>query len=112
MGHTRVIYTDATTAEAASVLKGSGFLEGSKGGLFTSQSSGDRVYVVWGKSAYYPEILQQLEFAPRIQIHLKCSEGGRELEELTLGTASGLVNLSPGTRLRIFNADSAQEIQP
>ena len=54
MGYTRVIYTDATTAEAGTALKTCGFLEGTKGGLFTSAASPVKVYVVWGKSDYFP----------------------------------------------------------
>jgi hypothetical protein len=110
VGHTRVIYTDATTAEAASALKNSGFLETSQGGIFASPSSAVKVYVVWGKSSYYPEILSLLDFSPRIQIHLKSRENGPDLLELALGTAEGLRGISPGTIVRIFNAEAGVEI--
>jgi hypothetical protein len=110
MGQTRVIYTDATTAEAASVLKSCGFLESNQGGLFTSPSLPVKAYIVWGKSSYYPEILAKLEFAPRIQIHFKCRDNAPELAELTLGAVNGLRGNSPGTRICVYNADALEEI--
>jgi len=110
MGKTRVIYSDATTAEAASILKSCGFLESNQGGLFTSPSIPVKAYVVWGKSSYYPEMLASLDFAPRIQIHLKCRDDGPELAEVTIGAANGLRSNSPGTRVRVFNADEQTEI--
>lgn len=110
MGQTRVIYTDATTAEAATVLKGCGFVESNQGGLFTSPSIPIKAYVVWGKSSYYPEILAKLDFAPRIQIHLKCRESVPDLEEMTAGTVAGLRGNAPGTRIRVYNADALEEI--
>ena len=110
MGNTRVIYSDATTAEAASILKSCGFLESNQGGLFTSPSSPIKVYVVWGKSDYYPEIRAKLDFAPQIQIHLKCREDHPELAEITLSAANYLRGNSPGTRVRVFNADLLEEV--
>lgn len=110
MGHTRVIYTDATTAEAASALKNAGYFESNKGGVFVNPSSAIKVYVVWGKSSYYPEILSLLNFSPRIQIHVKSRENGPDLLELTLGTAESLRGISPGTLVRIFNAEAGVEI--
>jgi hypothetical protein len=111
MGKTRVIYSDATTAEAASILKSCGFLESSQGGLFTSPNIPIKIYVVWGKSSYFPEIFAGLDFPPRIQIHLKCREEVPELAEVTLGAANGLRSNSPGTRVRIFNPDTREEIE-
>ena len=110
MGHTRVVYSDATTAEAGSILKSCGFLESSQGGLFTSPSIPIKIYVVWGKSSYFPEILARLDFTPRIQIHLKCREDAPELAELALRVANGLRGNSPGTRVKVFNADNQEEI--
>ena len=110
MGHTRVIYTDATTAEAASALKNCGYLESSQGGLFTSPSSPIKVYVVWGRSSYFPEILALIDFPPRVQIHLKSRENGPDLLDLALGTAESLRDISPGTVVRIFNAEAGVEI--
>lgn len=111
MGYTRVIYTDATTAEAASVLKGSGFLESNKGGVFTSPATTAKVYVVWGRVSYYPEILGGLDFTPRIQMHFKNREDEPALTALAQTTARGLKGICPGTRLRIFDADSGAEIE-
>lgn len=110
MGSTRVIYSDATTAEAATILKSCGFLESNQGGLFTSPSSPIKIYVVWGRCSYFPEIVAKLDFSPRIQIHLKCREDHPELSEITLSAASGLRANSPGTLVRIFNADLQEEI--
>lgn len=108
--YTRVIYTDATTAEAATTLKNHGFLESSQGGLFTCPSISANIYVVWGRSTYYPELSAQLDFMPRIQIHIKSRENGAELAELTIGTVNGLRGICPSNRIRVFNADALQEI--
>lgn len=110
MGQTRVIYTDATTAEAGTVLKNCGFLESNQGGLFTSPSSPVKAYIVWGKSSYYPELLAKLDFAPRIQVHLKCRDNAPDLEKVTLGAVNGLRDNSPGTRVVVYNADVLEEI--
>lgn len=110
MGQTRVIYSDATTAEASNILKSCGFLESNQGGLFTSPTIPIRVYIVWGKSLYFPEITDRLDFSPRIQIHLKCRENIPKLAEVTLGVSSGLSANSPGTRVTIFNADNGEEL--
>jgi hypothetical protein len=110
MGHTRVIYTDATTAEAASALKNAGYMEASQGGVFVNPSSAIKVYVVWGRSSYYPEILSLLDFSPRIQIHLKSRENRPDLLALALSTAEGLRGISPGTLVRIFDAEAGVEI--
>jgi len=110
MGQTRVIYSDATTAEAASTLKSCGFLESNQGGLFTSPNIPIKIYVVWGRSSYFPEIFSRLDFQPRIQIHLKCREDLPELIEVTLGAVSGLRSTSPGTLVKVFNADNQEEI--
>jgi len=110
MGQTRVIYSDATTAEAASILKSCGFLESSTGGLFTSPSLPIKIYVIWGKCAYYPDMFARLDFTPRIQIHLKSRENRPELAEVTLGTVNGLRGNSPGTRVRVFDPDGEVEL--
>ena len=110
MGQTRVIYSDATTAEAASILKSCGFLESSQGGLFTSPNIPIKIYVVWGKSSYFPDLLARLDFSPRIQIHLKCRDDAPELAEVTLGAVNGLRDNSPGTRVRVFNVDRLEEL--
>lgn len=109
MGETRIIYSDATTAEASTVLKSCGFLESSQGGLFTSPTIPIKIYIVWGKSSYFPEITARLDFSPRIQIHIKCRENAPELAEVTLEVKKGLRALAPGTRLTIFNANNQQE---
>jgi hypothetical protein len=110
MGQTNVIFSDATTAEAASILKSCGFLESSTGGLFTNPNLPVKVYVIWGKCAYYPDIFSRLDFAPRIQIHLKSREKGRELDDVTLGTVNGLRGNAPGTRIRVFDVEGGAEI--
>lgn len=110
MGQTRVIYSDATTAEAASALKSCGFLESNQGGVFTSPNIPIKIYVVWGKSSYFPELSARLDFSPRIQIHLKCRENVPELAEVTLGAINSLRGSAPGTRAKVFNTDSQEEI--
>lgn len=110
MGQTRVIYSDATTAEAASILKSCGFIESAQGGVFTNPNIPIKIYVVWGKSSYFPEMSARLDFPPRIQIHFKCRENVPELVEVTLGTVNGLRGNSPGTLVRVFNAETQEEI--
>ena len=111
MGETRVIYSDATTAEAGTVLKGNGFLESNQGGLFTSHAVPAKVYVVWGRSDYYPELIARLEFAPRIQVHVKARDGaGEMIAEVARATAGGLRALCPGTKLRCFDPADGSEI--
>ncbi len=111
MGQTRVIYSDATTAEASSILKSCGFLESNQGGLFTSPTIPIKIYVVWGKSSYFPDLTARLDFPPRIQIHLKCRDDAPELAEVTLGAVNGLRGNAPGTRARAFNADTQEEME-
>ena len=96
MGQTRVIYSDATTAEAASILKSCGFLESGQGGLYTSPNIPIKIYVVWGKSSYFPGSTR---------------ENVPELVEVTLGAANGLRGNSPGTRVKVFNADNQEEVE-
>jgi hypothetical protein len=110
MGQTRVIYSDATTAEAASALKSCGFLESNQGGVFTNPTIPVKIYVVWGKSSYFPELSSRLDFTPRIQIHLKCRENAPELAEVALGAVNALRGNSPGTRVKVFNTESQEEI--
>jgi hypothetical protein len=110
MSQTRVIFSDATTAEAANVLKNCGFVESNQGGLYTNPNTPIKAYIAWGRSNYYPKILAQLDFTPRIQIHLKCREDGPELAALTAGAASSLRGNAPGTRVCVYNADALEEI--
>jgi hypothetical protein len=112
MGYTHVIYSDATTAEAASILKSCGYLESNQGAMFTSPSSSLKIYVVWGRSQYYPDLLARLSFTPRIQIHVKCRERTAELTETALAIANGLRDNAPGTQARAFDAALLQEIAP
>ena len=111
MGETRVIYSDATTAEAGTVLKSLGFLESGQGGLFTSPAHPLKAYVVWGRSDYFPELLARLDFAARIQVHFKGRDGtGAQLAGIAAGTMAGLRGLSPATRLRCFNPADGSEL--
>ncbi len=113
MGETRVIYSDATTAEAGAVLKGKGFLESNQGGLFTCPAYPMKVYVVWGRSDYFPELLGRVEFPPRIQVHLKGRDGtGPQLVEVAVATMAGLKALAPATKLRCFNPADGSELTP
>lgn len=111
MGQTRIIYSDATTAEASTTLKSCGFLESNQGGLFTNPNIPIKIYVVWGKSSYFPELLARLDFSPRIQVHLKCRENIPELSEVMLGVVNALRNNSPGTRVSAYNADTGGGIE-
>jgi hypothetical protein len=112
MGATRLIYTDATTAEAISVFKSLGYLETSDGGCFKNPGSPLRIYSVWGKADYYPELLKQLPFAPRIQVHLKCKEECSVLNEILQASVQGFMGLSGGTRIIVYNADTGVELTP
>lgn len=112
MGETRLLYTDATTAEAISVFKSLGYLESSEGGSFKNPGSPLRIYSVWGKADYYPELLKQLPFAPRIQVHFKCKEETSILNEILQASIQGFMSLSGGTRIIVYNADTGEEITP
>ncbi len=110
MGETRVLFTDATTAEAITVLKSLGYMEASEGGCFKNERSPLRIYSVWGKAMYYPDILQKVEFTPRIQIHFKCKDPIPLIDEIAQACAKGLLKLQGGTKLRIFDANTGQEV--
>ena len=112
MGQTRIIFTDATTAEAISVFKSLGYMETSEGGCFRNPSSPLRVYSVWGKADYYPDLLNQLTFAPRIQVHLKCKEESSILNEILLASVQAFMGLSDATRITVFNANTGEEVKP
>ena len=109
MGHTKILFTDATTAEAITALKTLGFLETSDGGCFLNQSSPIKIYSVWGKARYYPELLERVDFPPRIQIHFKCKED-TALTETLKGCTQGLLKLSGDTRLKAFDVNTGEEI--
>jgi len=111
MGETRVIYSDATTAEAGTVLKGNGFLESNQGGLFTCHALPVKVYVVWGRSDYHPELLGRVDFTPRIQVHVKARDGaGPQATEVALATTRGLKALAPATLVRCFDPADGSEL--
>jgi hypothetical protein len=112
MGQTRVIFTDATTAEAISVFKTLGYQETSDGGCFLNPGSPLKIYSVWGKALYYPDLLKQLGFNPRIQVHLKCKEEAPLLNEILQASIQGFMSLSGNTRVTVFNADTGEEIEP
>jgi hypothetical protein len=110
MGESRVIYTDATTAEAINALKAIGFLETPEGGCFLNGSSPVKIYSVWGKAVYYPELLGQVEFSPRIQIHFKCREDLPSLKETIGACVNKLLSNSGGIKFKAFNANTGEEI--
>ncbi len=111
MGYTRILFTDATTAEAITALKTLGFLETPDGGCFLCQGSPIKIYSVWGKARYYPELLGKVDFPPRIQIHFKCKEDS-ELNRILQGCTQGLLRQSGGTRLKAFDVNTGEEIAP
>jgi len=110
MGESRVIFTDATTAEAINALKAIGFQETPEGGCFLNGSSPVKIYSVWGKAVYYPDLLAQVEFPPRIQIHFKCKEDLPSLKETIGACVQKLVSNSENTKFRAFNANTGEEI--
>ena len=113
MGETRVIFTDATTAEAITILKSAGFLETADGGCFLSDRSPIKVYSVWGKAPYYPDLLSKVSFTSRIQVHFKCKDQDQEfLDETVRSVAQGLVRLCDTTKIMVFDANTCEEISP
>jgi hypothetical protein len=110
MGESRVIYTDATTAEAITALKAIGYLETPEGGCFLDGSSPVRIYSVWGKALYYPELLEQVSFSPRIQIHFRCKEDLPALKETIKACVQRLFANSANMKFKAFNANTGQEI--
>ena len=111
MGQTRVIFTDATTAEAISVFKTLGYAEEADGSCFLNPGSPLKIYSVWGKALYYPDFLKQLGFTPRIQVHLKCKEEASILNEILQACIQGFMSLSGNTKVTVFNADTGREIK-
>ena len=110
MGESRVIYTDATTAEAINALKAIGFQETPEGGCFLNGCSPVKIYSVWGKAVYYPELLEQVEFPPRIQIHFKCREDVPGLKQTIRACVKKLISNSGNLKFRAFNANTGEEI--
>lgn len=110
MGESRVIFTDATTAEAINALKAIGYMETPEGGCFLNGSSPIKIYSVWGKALYYPELLELIEFPPRIQIHFKCKEDLPTLEETIRACIQRLFYGSENMKFRAFNANTGEEI--
>lgn len=110
MGQTRVVYTDATTAEAITALKTLGYNEVPEGGCFTNQATALKIYTAWGKARYYPELLSALSFTPRVQIHFKCSDETPLLNETVQACSAALRRLSGQTLLCIYNINSGSEI--
>ena len=111
MGYTKILFTDATTAEAITALKTQGFLDTPDGGCFLCQGSPIKIYSVWGKAKYYPELLERVDFTPRIQVHFKCKEDS-ELTETLLACTQGLLRLSEGARFKAFDVNTGEEIAP
>lgn len=111
MGHTRVIYTDSTTAECGTVLKMFSFEEDARGGCFVLNEDGVlKAYVLWGKADYYPDFLVQLGFSPRVQVILKTKDRPDRLDSYTREVVVALRNLDPGASIRVFDADLGAEI--
>ncbi len=110
MGESRVIFTDATTAEAINALKAIGYLETSSGGCFLDASSPIKIYSVWGKALYYPELLDQCDFPPRIQIHFKSKEDPPVLMETVRACIQRLFVCSANMKFKAFNANTGEEI--
>jgi hypothetical protein len=111
MGQTRVIFTDATTAEAISVFKTMGFMETPEGGCFLNPNSPLKIYSLWGKAMYYPDLFKQLDFTPRIQVHLKCKEETSILNEILQAGIQGFLDLASNTRIIVFNANTGEEVK-
>jgi len=110
MGQTRVVYTDATTAEAITALKTLGYNEVPEGGCFTNQATALKIYAAWGKARYYPELLSALSFSPRVQIHFKCGDDTPLLNETVQACSLALRRLSGQTQIRIYDINSGAEV--
>ena len=112
MGHTRILFTDATTAEAISVLKTCGFMETPKGGCFFNQDSPLKVYRVWVRAKYYPYFIRGVVLSPRNHIHFKSKHDSASLTELLQTCVQGFLRLSDKTRIKAFDANTGKEIRP
>ena len=110
MGHTKIVVTDATTAEVITVLKTLGFVETAEGGCFLSQHSPIQIHSLWGKAPHYPDLLRNLSFSPRVQIHFKSVDDGATLTELLHSCNRALLGLSAKTRIQAFDTDTSREI--
>lgn len=111
MKHTRVIYTDSTTAECHTALKNLNFEEDSDQGAFTHlEDDSIMIYLLWGRNEHYPDLHVRLGFNPRVQVHLISGEKVDELDNATREVAVALRNLDPNSRIQIFDTDSKLEI--
>jgi hypothetical protein len=110
MGHLRIVFTDATTAEVITALKTLGFLETTEGGCFLSQHSPIQVHSLWGKAPHYPDLLRNLPFSPRVQIHFKSVDDAAALTEVLHSCSRALLGLSAKTRIQAFDTDTSRQI--
>jgi hypothetical protein len=111
MGHTRVLYTNSTSAECGTVLKMLNFEEDLRTSCYQRlDHPGIKIYVVWGRSDYFPHILARVPFAPRVQVHFKTKDELDRLETYVRETAGALNKLDPSSRIQIFDPLSGEEI--
>ena len=110
MGHTRILFTDATTAEVITALKNLGFMETAEGGCFLSQLSPIKVYSLWGKARHFPELLEEVPFTPRVQIHFTSTDSADGLTDTLHACSQALLKLSPKTLTRAFDPGTSRQI--
>jgi hypothetical protein len=112
MGHIKIVFTDATTAEVITVLKTLGFMETTEGGCFLSRHSPIQIYSLWGKAPHYPDLLGNLPFSPRVQIHFKSVDDAATLTEVLHSCNRALLGLSAKTRIQAFDTNTGRQISP
>ncbi len=111
MGHTRVLYTDSTSAECGTVLKMLDFQEDLRNSCYQHRNDpGLKIYIVWGKADYYPEILERLLFTPRVQVHFKTKEQLKRLETCAREAAAALKSLDPASRIQVIDPANGSEL--
>jgi hypothetical protein len=111
MGHTRVIFSTSTSAECFTLLKHLEFEDRDGKGCFTQ--SGDnavRIYVVWGKAPYFPELNRRIPFPVRVQVHLKTKDRVDELDRCTRETVQGMRSLDDTCQYLVFDPSDGREI--
>jgi len=111
MGHTRVLYTDSTSAECGTVLKMLSFEEDLRTSCYQRlDNPGVKIYIVWGKADYYPELLARIPFPTRVQVHFKTKDRAERLATVVREAETALKILDPSCRIQVFDPATGEEI--
>jgi hypothetical protein len=112
MSHTRVIYTNSTSAECSTILKQFNFEEDAKKGwYFLPDGIPVKAWVVWGRTVCFPEAHGKLDFSPRVQMFFRSKEARDRVDFYLAEAIMALRALDPLTVIRAYDAESGTEIE-